>query len=188
MFSLFKRGLWLPWTCHRSIKSWESLRWHSDRWQGEEKSIFPFSLQAPTGFLGCVVNSHFRHKGKDGLAFGARGWLLRCCWEEWEPQGSCLAIRGSDTKRPLYSGVRKKNRGWNSYFTNPWSKITSHIWASNRDKSSSLHYSASAWWEEMLSEEECHLRGRKGRKDESRWSKWVHHLIYNIPDLSDSAV
>lgn len=101
--------MWLPWTCHRSIKSWESLRWHSDRWQGKKKSIFPFSLQVPTDFPG-VVNSHFRHKGKDGLAFGARGWLLRCCWEEWEPQGSCLAIRGSDTKRPLYSGVRKKKK------------------------------------------------------------------------------
>lgn len=107
-------------------------------------------------------------KAKMALSSGARGWLLRWCLEEWEPQGSCLAIRGSDTKKDLFILESEKSRGWNSYFTNPWSEITPHIWTSSRDKSSSHHYSANTWWEEMLSEEECHLTGRK---DESRWSR-----------------
>lgn len=49
-------------------------------------------------------------KAKMALSSGARGWLLTWCLEEWEPQGSCLAIRGSDTKRPLLFWSQKKQR------------------------------------------------------------------------------
>lgn len=88
-------------------------------------------------------------------------------WKNGNPRGLASPL-GALIQKGLFILESERNRGWNSYFTNPRSKITSPIWTSNRDKSSSLHYSATPWWEEMLSEKECHFRGRKGRKDESR--------------------
>ena len=124
--------------------------------------FFFFSLQVPTDFLACTVNSHFKHKGKDGLSFQGH-WLIAEVMRGRIEAPGVLPCH-------LYRELRKR-RGQNSYFTNPWSKITLRIWASNRDKSTSFHFLAYTWMEEMLFEEECHCGVGRGKKDESRWGK-----------------
>lgn len=171
---VINRGLWLLWSFHRSIKSWALLRWRSDYWEGEKKSILTFQPAGAHRFPG--VNSELTLISNTRQRWPLLSGPLTDCWgdarKNRNPRGLALPLRAQTQKELLLPGVRK-GRGRNSYFTYPWSKISLRIWASNRDKSTSLHYPANTRRGEMLFEDEHHFGEARRRNESSSEAKWI---------------
>lgn len=181
IFLITQQGVELLWSCHRSIKSWELLKWHSDSWEGERKSIFTFQLPGAHRFPG--VNSE--------LSFPTQRqrWPLLSgpqadCWgdagKNGNPRDLALPLLTLTQKELFISGVRKR-KGQNSYFTNPWSKITWEFSLQTRGRTPAFIIQPTREGKKCFLRKNVISEGEEEGKMSQSWAKWIPPFSWQSP-------